>query len=144
MRIFAIMFFGLFFLSGVMAQDIPEADSRLSVRFSESQIQQWEENDPDRLALFKFELNHGYDIRVMPLEKLEDMPDLYFLDYETKSKGEKVQSVDEQNFNLYLYDYKRDMNYDNHYRIAGSDKVLVIYSNKKFVNMFNESHGYEK
>ncbi|MDA3819934.1 MAG: hypothetical protein PF590_05690 [Candidatus Delongbacteria bacterium] len=144
MKIFISVFFSLCVLSGLMAQDIRQVDSRLLTRFSETQIQQWEQNDPNRLDLYEFEVDNGYDIRSMPLEKLENVPELYYLDYESKSKGEKVQSVDEQNFNLYLYNYKRDMEHNNHYRIAGTNKVLVIYSNKKFVDMFNESRNYEK
>ncbi|MGM0649729.1 MAG: hypothetical protein ACQES1_04380 [Bacteroidota bacterium] len=144
MRIFTTLIISICMFSGVAAQDIHETDSRLAVRFSESQIEQWKQNNPNRIDLFEFELEHGYDIRTMPPEKLEDVPDLYYIDYETKSKGEKVQSVDEQDFNLYLYNYERDMDHNNHYRIAGTNKVLVIYANKKFVEMFNESRSDEK
>ncbi|MEA3447818.1 MAG: hypothetical protein U9Q98_05120 [Bacteroidota bacterium] len=143
MKVLTILIIGLFLSPSIFAQDSESVDPRLNVRFSETQIQQWEQNYPNRLDLYEFELEHGYDIQLMPEEKIQDMPFLYYLDYETKSKGEKVQFVDEQNFNLYLYNYKRDMKHNNHYRIAGTNKVLVIYANKKFVDMFNESRSYE-
>jgi hypothetical protein len=143
MRIFIIWIFNFFLLSGILAQDMPGADPRLNVRFSQSQIQQWEQNNSSRLALFEFELDHGYDIQTFPEEKIQDIPYLCFLDYETKTKGEKVQSVNENDFNLFLYDYERNRDRDKLYRIAGTNQVLMIYSNRKFVNMFNESRGYD-
>ncbi len=143
MRIFIIWIFNFFLLSGILAQDMQGADPRLNVRFSQSQIQQWEQNNSSRLALFEFELDHGYDIQTFPEEKIQDIPYLCFLDYETKTKGEKVQSVNENDFNLFLYDYERNRDRDKLYRIAGTNQVLMIYSNRKFVNMFNESRGYD-
>ncbi len=144
MKVFTVITMFFLMSSCVLAQDTDGVDPRLKVRFSEEQLQQWEQNDPDRLDLYEFELDHGYDIRTMPPEKLENVTELYYLDYETKSKGEKVQSVDEQNFNLYLYNYTRDMDHNMHYRVSGTNNVLVIYSNKKFVNMYNESRSDEK
>ncbi|MGC9330542.1 MAG: hypothetical protein ACP5DZ_01535 [Bacteroidales bacterium] len=144
MKIFISTLLSLCLLSGLMAQNLRQVDTRLLTRFSEAQIQQWEQNNPNRIDLFEFELDRGYDIQLMPEEKIQEIPFLYYLDYETKSQGEKVQSVNEDDFNLYLYDYTRKLDRNNLYRIAGTNQVLVIYSNKKFVNMFNESRNYEK
>ncbi len=141
-RIF-IMLLTMGLLSNLYAQNTVVPDERLSSRFSEERIQSWISNSPALIELKNFEVENGYRIESLPEDKIADLPALRVLDTSTKQAGEVVTDINEQDFNLYMYYFDRKVDGDQYYRIGNTNKVLIIPSTDKFVEMFNESRDYE-
>jgi len=141
------LLFGLAFLvagSAAIAQNTVVPNEALSVRYSPEQIQEWVDNYPQKIEMLNFELQNGFEIIEMNDAKIQNLQPLYFMNYQTKSQGEMVETIDSGNFNLFLYQYDRKQNHDTYYRIGNTNQVLKIISSKKLVKRFNESRNYEK
>jgi hypothetical protein len=141
------LFFGLAFLivgGAAFAQNTVVPNEGLSVRYSPEQIQEWVDNYPQKIEMLNFELQNGFEIVDMTDDKIQNVQALYFMNYQTKSQGEMVETIDGGNFNLFLYHYDRKQNEDTYYRIGNTNQVLKIISSKKLVKRFNESRNYEK
>ncbi len=135
---------GLCFAVGsLFAQDIVEPDSRMFARYSESRVSELIQENPARIDWMNFELENGYEIIQMDEAKVQDLPFLYTLNLEEKADGVMVQEISEQSFNLYLYNFKRDQDKDNYYRIGYTGQVLKIQSKRTLVKQYNESKHYE-
>ncbi len=140
------LFFSLAFLivaSSGFAQNTVIPDERLSVRFSSEQIQEWVDNYPPKIELLNFELQNGFEIVELSDGKIQNLPALHFINYQTKSQGELVEAIDYVNFNLFLYQYERKQKADTYYRIGNTNQILKIISSQKLVKRFNESQNYE-
>ncbi len=123
----------------VKAQETTVSDARLLSKYSESEIFNMQENYPQSLKVKGFELNHGYRIEEHHIDKVQNLPSLYYFNYFTKTKEDLVLSVDEANFNLYDYYYERHYSRNTYYRIGETNKVLVIISHKQLIKEFNAS-----
>ena len=135
---------GLYFAVGsLFAQDIVEPDSRMLARYSESRVSELIQENPARIDWMNFELENGYEIIQMDEAKVQDLPFLFTLNLDDKADGVMVQEISEQSFNLYLYNFKRDQNNDNYYRIGYTGQVLKIQSKRTLVKQYNESKHYE-
>ncbi len=131
-------------ISGILvAQNPVQPDPRLSTRYSSDRIQNWMENAPSILELKNFELNYGYEFTQMPDDKVLDLPQLRTFDYQNKTAGAIVNDIEQEGFNLYMYQYDRAVDKANYYRIGNTNTVLIIPSSKKLAEMFNESRNYE-
>jgi hypothetical protein len=142
-KIFSVVLF-LFALVPLFAQGISEYDQRILVKYPQDQIQQMMINSPGEIEAMNYELQFGYEIVTMPAEKSQAFETLHYRNLKNKQQGSVVESVDSENFNLYLYDYNRELDKNTYYKIMNTDFVLVVFSNKKLVKSFNKSRGYEK
>ncbi|PLX08624.1 MAG: hypothetical protein C0596_07155 [Marinilabiliales bacterium] len=119
-----------------LAQEV-YVDSRLDVAFSEDYLNDLLENSPHQLKYMNWYLDNSYSIVDAGLDKCEQMPYLKHLDPVNKIIGSNVESVDEGNFNIYMYQIEREFDKNVYYRIGDTGKALVIYSHKKLANNFN-------
>ena len=138
-----ISIFALFLFTGLYAQDITEPDNRLYDVYAEEQIQDWMQNKPHIIELKNTELNYGYEFKTMPEDKAAQFPELIKIDPKTKTETGTVDKVNESDFNLFLYKYKRNYNSDNFYRIGNTQKVLVIISHKKLADITNKNRNHD-
>lgn len=141
------LFFCLAFLiagSATFAQNTVVPNEGLSVRYSSERIQEWVDNYPQKIEMLNFELQNGFEIIDMPDGKIQNLQSLYFMNYQTKSQGEMLETIDGGNFNLFLYQYDRQQKADTYYRIGNTNQVLKIISSQELVERFNESRNYEK
>ena len=66
MKRLTILSFSLLFIGGINAQEI---DSRLLEQYSEAEIYEMEENDPEALAIFVYALDHAIYYLDVPVDK---------------------------------------------------------------------------
>ena len=99
-------------------------DSRLEARFSPEQIAQMEEQHPSVLAYWNFYLDNAYTIQDIPQQKLQSMQN-------------SIRIKDLNSFNILDTDLTMKRHGKQYFRIEGTQRMLVLYSNSEFTEMFN-------
>jgi hypothetical protein len=118
-------------------------DPRLQVKYSENEIQSISYNHPNELNYLNWYLDNSFVIIDMSVEKCEYLPYLKHYDPSTKTVGENVSEISEENFNVLLFSYERKYDKSSTYRIGNSGKAIVFLSEKDLVSNFNK-HQYGK
>jgi hypothetical protein len=132
--ILGILFFGIM---SSQAQTITP-DARLDVVYSEDYLQNLTDNNPEKLEYMNWYLDNSYFIINGDIEKSSQFPYLKHYDPSTKTVGENVQSINETDFNLYLYDFRRKLEGRTSYRIGDTGLIIVFESHKKLAEKFNK------
>lgn len=114
-----------------------QPDERLYTRYSEDRIEKMQQNEPRHVCLKNYELDNGYQITTADAHKLSAMDKLMHYNYKEKKYEGEVADVNPQDFNLYDYMYERSYEATNYYRIGNTNKVLIIYPQKRFTKEFN-------
>lgn len=118
-------------------------DSRLYVAYSEEFLNEISINNPNELKFLNWSLDNSFTIIEMGVEKCENLPYLRYMDVETKTIGGDVESIDVENFNIYLYSFERKHDKASTYRIGSEGYAIVFLSEKKVVENYNK-YQYEK
>lgn len=118
-------------------------DSRLEEVFSETYIQNLTENHPNDLDYLNWYLDNSYVIIEISPEKCEYLPYLKHFDPVTKSVGENVIDLDQENLNVYRYSFERLYDKSTTYRIGDSGKAIVFISQKDLATNFNKHQNGE-
>ena len=100
-------------------------DERLLSKFSEEQIRDFQQDHPRALEYWTFYLDNSFEIIEAPLEK--DLSELE----EVKIKGLKSMNILDLEITMLGQSSQK-------FRIKGTDKILVLYSKERFIQLFNE------
>lgn len=132
--------FLVFNILKISAQDLHELDTRLLYRFSQSQLEGIASADPNHLEYLNFYVNHSYyftDIEIVPKQKLEDYTDI--LEHLSVSSGYEISyPINEDNFNIFMFDVKFFENRRSAYLVGNSNVMVVLRSKKEINTMFNQ------
>lgn len=122
---------------GVFSQTLP-IDSRLYARYSEEELQNMQQNNPEDLEYFNWFVENSYVIKTVANPGTLDYPKLRYLDNETKSVGCEVTEFNADNFNIMEYAVNVEPKKSVAYVIGNTGKVLVFYSKEYLTELYNE------
>jgi len=126
------------FATHSMSQQIINVDSRLSVVYDQDYINDLLQNNPQELEYLNWYLDNSYVIVFAGQDKCAQMPYLKYINPEDKSIGENVMSIDEENFNIFLYSFERQYDKKSHYRIGDTGYAVIFESHLKLAENFNK------
>ncbi|HOE05244.1 MAG TPA: hypothetical protein PLZ52_08515 [Bacteroidales bacterium] len=140
MKYFAIILFALVSVN-TFAQSSGDVvpDNRLYARYSSEYIQNIMNSDPNAIAYMNYELDFGYTISDVGVEKASSLPVLYYLNTADKTIGLAVADIDESNVNIMLFNFDRLYDKANVYRIGNTGKVISFTSLKQLNKEFNQN-----
>jgi hypothetical protein len=108
----------LFLLSASWAHSQEKIDKRLLIRYSESELTQMLENNPEEYKILTYALDNG----------------MYIGNY-SKEKGSALTEIDRPSKNQTYIDLNFEISDQNqYYKIKGEDKVLVVKSKNVLMN----------
>ena len=122
---------------GVFSQTLP-IDSRLYARYSEEELQNMQQNNPEDLEYFNWFVENSYVIKDVTNPWALNYPKIKYLDNETKSEGCEVTEFDADNFNIMEYAVNVGQKKSVVYVIGNTGKALVLYSNEYLTKLYNE------
>ncbi|NLA23441.1 MAG: hypothetical protein GX879_00585 [Bacteroidales bacterium] len=137
MKYLAVILFSIFSLSvfsQVNQSGVP--DSRLFEKYSVEYLNLLK---PDAIDYMNFELDNGYEIITLKLEKAQQFPKLRYYDSQNKQVGDFVTNIDESNVNIMLYDYERYYDKPKIYQIGDTEKIISFKSLRELNDKFNEN-----
>lgn len=102
-------------------------DPRLKDYYPKEQLDKMVKNAPAMVEYMNFFLDNAYFITEIPPQKKIEAP--------------YVEIKDFNNININALGLKREQNTRTYYKIAGTSKMLVCYSNEEFTKKFNEHTG---
>ncbi len=133
-----VLTFSLIFMTVViLCAQSTHVDSRLDAVYSEDYINNLIENNPQQLKYLNWYLDNSYTIVTVGLEKSEYMPYLKHLDPLNKIVGENVESIDQEDFNIFMYQFDRGYDKKAYYRIGNTGTAIVLESKLKLAKNFN-------
>lgn len=117
----------IFLTFGAFCFGQTKADPRLMVKFSQDQLKNLEASSPQVIAYWNFYLDHSYTIEQAPAGKdLSTLP---------------VLAIEYQpDFNILSTNLTMLRSSPQHFRLAGSDQLLILLSNDAFVKKFNATN----
>lgn len=136
MKNLLLLFSFLAIYGTVKSQSTTTVDPRIYDRYSESQVELWLENNPQKITALNIELEFGWKIKEFPTEELQNFDFLYYRN-DDKSLGEAVTEIDPNNVSLFEYSYDRKLTEEVYYRIGNTNYVLVILSNESLLKYLN-------
>ena len=122
------------------AQDLFEIDDRLFFRFTQSQLDDIASVNPNQIRYLNFYLNNSYyfqDGGIIPNQKLQDYQDA-FQYLSLPSDYQLDEPINEDNFNILMFNLKFFENKSTAYLFGDSNLLLVLRSKKVINEMFNE------
>jgi hypothetical protein len=120
----AILLFAMNISIVAQEKSIDKLDKALEVKFTENQIKQLKENNPDELNYLRYCVYNAYYITDLPKEKLKTTPE--------RIKKIKIEQLD--NLNFFTLDIPVLDNDYQYFEIEGTDKLLVVKSRKHIEN----------
>ncbi|HBS88295.1 MAG: hypothetical protein A2W91_17740 [Bacteroidetes bacterium GWF2_38_335] len=130
----------LFFISGLIFSQTSSYDSRLYVRYSETELENIRNSEPQFLELLTFKLDHSYYFIDIDINTDKTYPLLYEMDYATKKISDvAVDNISVSGFNILKYAIESNPNNRVVYRIGNSGLGLVLYSDKEVMAEFNKN-----
>lgn len=130
-----IRFFTLFSLLVVFSMTAfsqQTIDSRLLAKYSQTQLQKMQQNNPDQLDFLNYYVKHVASIIDMP-----DKP-IQYTDLVRLSDNSKNISLSElTNFNPYLYNCKSLQDKNSYYKIGNTGKLLIMVAMKNLQTQYN-------
>ena len=122
------------------AQDLFEIDDRLFFRFTQSQLDDIASVNPNQIRYLNFYVNNSYyiqDAGIIPNQKLQDYQDV-FQYLSLPSDYQLDEPINEDNFNILMFNLKFFENKSTAYLFGDSNLLLVLRSKKVINEMFNE------
>lgn len=132
-------------LGGQMAtaQKVEEPDKRLSVVFSEKELDAMRDYSPLKVKWNNWIIRHSYEILTLEDAKLNELPPLLYFDYSKPDNckkgtiGGEVQEIDIDNINIHEFYFIRNYDSPSIYRIGNTDKAIYFHSKKELTETFN-------
>ncbi len=125
----------LLFISAINAQT---ADPRLSTVYSEEYLSDIAINHQNELRYLNWCLDNSFTVIEVGVEKCANLPFLQHLNPETKTVFGDVESIDIENFNIYMYSFERKFDRPTTYRIGSNGIAIVFESEKKLAENYNK------
>ncbi len=113
-----------------------QIDSRLKAVYSQDYLNSL---DSKRIKELTLTLDSSYYI-IDNFPKINSIPELKKVDISTKQIiNEPIKESDLQNFNIFLYDYKRNYDSRTYYKLGNTGKTIAFYSIKELVKIINRN-----
>lgn len=119
------------------AQQQVEPDPRLFVKFTNAEIEQFQNEEPFKIAWENWLLDNSYTILEIESHKTDGFPYLKEFDCETKTIGEVLSSINPESFNIHEVYYERDYQKSSVYKIGDTGMVISFHSYKTLTKEFN-------
>ena len=137
-----IVITSLFLMSISYAQtntNVP--DQRLIDAYGQETVDFYINNAPDRISYFNFLLNHSYQIVEMPEVKMDELSRMPVMKLKEKflTEPEDYSEKGLEYLNILKYNFKIDELNGAIYRIGNTTKLIVFYSGKELIKMYNET-----
>lgn len=114
-------------------------DTRLYARYSTEYIQTIMSSDANTIAYMNYELDFGYRIIEVGVEKASVFPVLFYLNTADKSIGNAVADINESSVNIMLFNFERLLDKPSVYRIGNTGKIISFTSLKELNKEFNQN-----
>jgi hypothetical protein len=111
-------------------------DVRLSSVYSEEYLSNLQIDNPQKIDYLNWMLDNSYTIVDAVAEKLEYMPYFKYFDLETKTVGENVEVINQEEINILVYSFQREYDMQTYYRIGNSGQAIVFESLKQLAINF--------
>ena len=111
-------------------------DIRLSAVYSQEDLDNLEENNPQKLDFMNWSLDNSYTIVDAGYEKCLQMPYLKHFDPVNKIIGANVENLSEEDLNIYMFLFERQYDKKAHYRIGDTGKAIVFKSHTELSKNF--------
>ena len=118
-------------------------DPRLRVKYTDEYLQDMAQNSPNELKYLNWYLDNSFRIIDITPEKCEYLPYLKHFDPETKTIGDNVTDVNQEDFNVFYYSFERKYDKPTTYRIGSSGKAIVFFSQKDLASNFNKHQNFK-
>jgi hypothetical protein len=114
----------------------------LFFRFTQSQLDDIAAVNPSQIKYLNFYVNNSYyfeDAGIIPSQKLQDYEDV-FEHLSLPSDYQLDESINEDNFNILMFNVNFFENKSTAYLFGDSNLLLVLRSKKMINEMFNEHY----
>ncbi|HAA00728.1 MAG TPA: hypothetical protein DEP18_08930 [Flavobacteriales bacterium] len=123
-----IALFILFLFAGILAQaQKSDWDQRLESAYTVKELTEMKKSDPSKLAFLNAVATKGWVIMDLPSEKGSA----------TEIRG-SITVPDQKNVNLFALNLFPEKTNWQYYRISGTDKMLVVYSEDHIRSQMNK------
>jgi len=125
----------------VNAQSINvEPDQRITDVYGTTYTNNLKTNSPERIDYLNFLLDNSYTIVERESFVGEKMPKVSSVSLNTKHTGPITRpAFDVNNFNMLLYNFKRNRKIKTQYRVDNTNKVIVFNSEEENAKAFNQT-----
>jgi hypothetical protein len=114
------------------AQELPPIDERLYEVFEEKFLLNLQKESPNQVLYYNYFLDHAYEIVPIPDEKTSEYPEITIKRFKSGASINILKVINDAAL-------KRNYHNRTYYRIAKTDKVLVLFSEKEIAAGFNRS-----
>jgi hypothetical protein len=131
----------LFLNDGIFAQNNAiSPDQRITDVYGTSYVNDLKTKAPERIAYLNYILDHSYEIKEIPYSNGEKMIKVSEVSLNKKYTGNIARpAFDINNFNVLLYNFKRDRKIKTLYRVDNTNKVIVFLAEEEITEAFNQT-----
>ena len=95
---------------------------------------------PERIAYLNYFLDNSYEVVEITYHPDEKLPKVSSVSLNTKYSGPMTRpTFDVNNFNVLLYNFKRNKSIKTLYRVDDTNKVIAFYAEEKIAEAFNQT-----
>ncbi len=119
------------------AQNSVQPDTKLLVKYSETEIENIRTNDSFQIEWENWLLDNSYTILEIEDRKTENLPYLQEFDISTKTIGNDVDFFNPESFNIHEVFYERDYQKPSLYKIGDTGFVISFHSYRTLTKEYN-------
>lgn len=118
------------FFCGLALHAQESYDTRLEAKYSKEQLAKLQENESQAIDYWTYYLDNSYEIvDVIPGKSAEGYEEI------------KIKNID--SFNILELGIEMDRSTNKYYQIKGTNQMLVLLSNEKFVEKYNSNRSQQ-
>ena len=137
-----LFLFCAFYALNLSAQQQSTFDSRLLFRYEAEFLENLDRTNPSKLDYLNFYLVNSYSLHQLeeiPAEKLNEFPDI--LEHINIPENYTLpNTIDQENFNILLFDVVFKENQSSTYRIGDSNILVYLKSKNEIYSLFNKTN----
>lgn len=137
-----IVITSLFLMSVSFAQNKTNVpDQKLIDALGQETVDFYLQNNPSLVGYYNFFLSYSYQIVDMPEPKIDQLDQIPVMRLKEKfmTEPENYTEVGLANLNIMKYDIKIDPINGAMYRLGNTTKLIIFYSGKEIMTMYNET-----
>tara|TARA_B110000196_G_scaffold273729_1_gene250308 strand:- start:194 stop:619 length:426 start_codon:yes stop_codon:yes gene_type:complete len=137
-----LFLFCAFYALNLSAQQQSTFDSRLLFRYEAEFLENLYRTNPSKLDYLNFYVVNSYSLHQLeeiPAEKLNEFPDI--LEHINIPENYTLpNTIDQENFNILLFDVVFKENQSSTYRIGDSNILVYLKSKNEIYSLFNKTN----
>ena len=137
-----LFLFCAFYALNLSAQQQSTFDSRLLFRYEAEFLENLDRTNPSKLDYLNFYVVNSYSLHQLeeiPAEKLNEFPDI--LEHINIPENYTLpNTIDQENFNILLFDVVFKENQSSTYRIGDSNILVYLKSKNEIYSLFNKTN----